>query len=166
MELVKFLRYEDGLSLTFGNIPKMQKQMEATRKEIVWETYKKYVCEDFEKHRVEHERVKRIGYIFLDENGQNVSPLKLKFPDHFSRSNLDPWIEMSGVLLMDSQVFSEVIEKLEQFSYLRCGTISPHTSFPLPVIEGEKIKFLSALRLNHTRVSRSLYMAGTTHTVS
>ncbi|AEA06976.1 hypothetical protein LAU_0125 [Lausannevirus] len=154
----KFLRFEEKLSFCFGEVSLMQEFMEKERRDKVFETYKRYATENIK----ECDRlVPRQN--FVDGNGAFVRSAKsLKIPENI---DLEPWIDMSVVFCMDSKTFSLVMEEIAKFPFARCGTVSPHTSFPLPIVVNGRVMFFKAIRLM-TIKGYSGFDAGTIHGVS
>lgn len=161
----KFLRFKEKLSLCFGDVILMESFMKEDRRSRVVDTYKKYASGNLEES---DKLLSRGTYIngdgtFVDSGGAFVRSAKdLKIPENI---DLESWIEKSGIFFMDPEKFSLVMEEIEKFPFARCGTVSPHTSFPIPDTTNRKIIFLVAMRLV-TIKGYSGFVSGTFHSVS
>lgn len=161
----KFLRFKEKLSLCFGDVLMMESFMKEDRRSRVVDTYKKYASGNLEES---DKLLSRGAYIngdgtFVDSGGAFVRSAKdLKIPEIV---DLELWNEESGIFRMDSGTFSLVIEEIERFPFARCGTVSPHTSFPIPDTTNRKVIFLVAMRLV-TIKGYSGFVVGSFHSVS
>lgn len=161
----KFLRFKEKVSLCFGDVLLMESFMKEDRRSRVFDIYKKYASGNLEES---DKLLSRGAYLngdgtFVDSSGAFVRSAKdLKIPENI---DLELWIEKSGIFFMDSEKFSLVMEEIEKFPFARCGTVSPHTSFPIPTMMNEKVIFLEAMRLK-TIKGYSGFVAGSFHSVS
>ena len=169
MELAKFLGHKEKLALSFPDECEMRKYVTEERKRRVWIAYVCYSTGNF-NITPDIDVIKRVRQYF-DEHGKQTPLEGLSIPEQLGISDFEPWFEKTGVLSLDEKTFSRVLEKIAKFTFVRCGTISPHTSFPIPEIENGKIKFLMAMRLVTIngvigQNGTSGFLRGTTHNVS